>query len=56
MIEKKQFQTLLEQVRELHRLADELKGSATIGEDVRARLYWQPPRRGLPPGGEEDRG
>jgi hypothetical protein len=41
-----QFQALLEQVRELHQLADELTRSSTrIHENVRARLSWaeEPP-------------
>jgi hypothetical protein len=45
-----QFQSLLEQVRELHRLADELTRESTrIQANVRARLNWdrQPPV--LPP-------
>lgn len=37
-----QFQTLLEQVRELHRLADELTHSkARLHAHVRARLSWE---------------
>jgi len=41
-----QFQTLLEQVRDLHQLADELTHSnARIHANVRARLSWDP----LPP-------
>lgn len=49
-IDDVQFQTLLEQVRELHQLADELTHSSTrIHANVRARLNWdlQPPT--LPP-------
>jgi hypothetical protein len=49
-IDDVQFQSLLEQVRELHKLADELTHSSTrIHENVRARLNWsqQPPV--LPP-------
>ena len=41
-----QFQELLDQVRELHQLADELTRSSTrIHENVRARLAWsqEPP-------------
>ena len=44
-----QFQSLLEQVRELHELADELTRSpARIHENVRARLSWNEPPT-LPP-------
>ena len=48
-IDDVQFETLLEQVRELHQLADELTHSSTrIHANVRARLNWdQPPV--LPP-------
>jgi hypothetical protein len=45
-----QFQTLLEQVRELHKLADELTPSSTrIHANVRARLNWDPQPPVLPP-------
>ena len=48
-VDEAQFQTLLDQVRELHQLADELTHSSTmIHANVRARLSWnQPPV--LPP-------
>ena len=49
-VDDPQFQSLLEQVRELHRLADELTHSSSKGihANVRARLSWnQPPV--LPP-------
>ena len=49
-IEDAQFQALLEQVRELHRLADELTRSSTrIHANVRARLTWDPQPPSLPP-------
>lgn len=41
-VDDTQFQTLLEQVRELHKLADEFKNSKTrIDANVRARLNWE---------------
>ena len=40
-IDDEQFQSLLEQVRELHRLADEVTRETTrIHANVRARLSW----------------
>ena len=49
-IDDAQFQTLLEQVRELHQLADELTNSNTrIHANVRARLNWDPRPPTLPP-------
>ena len=40
-IDDEQFQSLLEQVRELHRLADEVTRESTrIHANVRARLSW----------------
>jgi hypothetical protein len=40
-LDDKEFQALLEQVRELHQLADELTRSSTrIHANVRARLNW----------------
>ena len=46
-----QFRTLLEQVRELHKLADGLTRSKCerIQADVRARLNWNPQPPSLPP-------
>ena len=42
-IDDELFQTLLEQVRELHRRTDELTGAkSTLHENVRARLNWSP--------------
>ncbi len=49
-VDDTQFESLLEQVRELHQLADELTRSSStrIHANVRARLSWnQPPT--LPP-------
>jgi hypothetical protein len=44
-----QFESLLEQVRELHRLADELTRSrARLDDHIRARLYWEPNPPSLP--------
>lgn len=44
-----QFQELLDQVRELHQLADELTRSSTrIHENVRARLSWSDEPPSLP--------
>jgi hypothetical protein len=45
-----EFQSLLEQVRELHQLADELTASSSrLHENVRARLSWEPDPPALPP-------
>jgi hypothetical protein len=42
-IDDELFQTLLAQVRELHRRTDELKRSKTrVHENVRARMNWSP--------------
>jgi hypothetical protein len=41
-VDDAQFESLLEQVRELHRLADELTPSSTrLHDNVRARLSWR---------------
>ena len=41
MIDDEVFQTLLEQVRDLHRRTDELTRSKTrVHENIRARLSW----------------
>ena len=49
-IEDAQFQSLLEQVRELHRLADEVtRERARIHTNVRARLSWGRDVPHLPP-------
>lgn len=49
-VDDRQFQTLLEQVRELHQRADELTQSSTrIHAHVRARLSWDPQPPALPP-------
>ena len=49
-IDDVQFQSLLEQVRELHQLADELTPSSTrIYANVRARLSWDSDPPPLPP-------
>jgi hypothetical protein len=43
-MEDEVFQTLLEQVRDLHRRTDELTRSTTrIHENIRARLSWNDP-------------
>jgi hypothetical protein len=47
-VDGKEFQTLLEQVRELHQLADELTHSPRIHTNVRARLYCYPHPPSLP--------
>jgi hypothetical protein len=39
-VDDAEFQSLLEQVRELHQLADELTRSPRLHEHVRARLTW----------------
>jgi hypothetical protein len=45
-----EFQSLLGQVRDLHRLADEVTREKTrIDENVRARLSWDPDPPVLPP-------
>ena len=44
MIDDEVFQTLLEQVRELHRRTDELTRSRSrVHENIRARLTWNVP-------------
>ena len=44
MIDDEVFQTLLEQVRELHRRTDELTRSRSrVHENIRARLSWNVP-------------
>jgi hypothetical protein len=49
-IDDAQFQTLLEQVRELHRRTDELTRSSTrVHANIRARLNWKPDAPALPP-------
>ena len=49
-IEEEQFQSLLEQVRELHRLADEVTRESTwIHANVRARMSWDRNPPSLPP-------
>jgi len=48
-VDDTQFQSLLEQVRELHRLADEATRETTrIHANVRARLSWDPNPPPLP--------
>ena len=42
-VEDEQFQSLLEQVRELHELADQLTRSPRLNEHIRARLNWETP-------------
>ena len=39
-VEDRQFETLLDQVLDLHRRADELTRSPRLHEHVRARLAW----------------
>jgi hypothetical protein len=49
-VDDAQFQSLLEQVRELHRLADEVTRETTrIHANVRARLAWERDPPTLPP-------
>jgi hypothetical protein len=49
-VDDREFQSLLEQVRELHQLADDLAPSRTRMEaNVRARLSWDPDPPPLPP-------
>ena len=49
-IDDTEFEALLEQVRELHQLADELThSSALIHANVRARLNWSHEAPPLPP-------
>jgi hypothetical protein len=44
VIDDEVFQTLLEQVRELHRRTDELtRSKSRVHENVRARLSWNVP-------------
>ena len=39
-IDEPQFDSLLEQVRDLHRIADELTRSPRLNEHIQARLSW----------------
>ena len=39
-IEEPRFESLLEQVRDLHRVADELTRSPRLNEHIQARLSW----------------
>ena len=39
-LDDSEFESLLDQVRELHRLADELTRSSRLEDHVRARLEW----------------
>ena len=39
-IDEPQFDSLLEQVRDLHRIADELTRSPRLNEHIQARLNW----------------
>jgi hypothetical protein len=49
-IDDPQFQSLLEQVRDLHRLADEVtRESSRIHANVRARMSWDRNPPTLPP-------
>jgi hypothetical protein len=49
-IDDAKFQTLLEQVRELHRLADEVTRESTrLHANVRARMTWDRNPPSLPP-------
>jgi hypothetical protein len=49
-VDDREFQSLLEQVRELHQLADELAPSnARIEANILARLSWDPDPPRLPP-------
>jgi hypothetical protein len=44
VVDDEVFQTLLEQVRELHRRTDEITRSTTrVHENIRARLSWNVP-------------
>ncbi|HEU5010346.1 MAG TPA: hypothetical protein VFT33_06600 [Gaiellaceae bacterium] len=45
-IEEPQFESLLEQVRDLHRVADQLTRSPRLDEHIQARLSWS---RDVPP-------
>ena len=41
-IEEREFESLLDQVRELHRRADEItRSKARLDENIRARLRWE---------------
>jgi hypothetical protein len=42
-VDEEHFESLLDQVRELHRLADKLTRSPRLNEHVRARLSWADP-------------
>ena len=47
-LEEREFETLLDQVRELHRVADELTRSPRIRDYVRARVRWSSAAPPLP--------
>ncbi|HET7745605.1 MAG TPA: hypothetical protein VFK76_12785 [Gaiellaceae bacterium] len=47
-LDDSEFESLLDQVRELHRLADELTRSSRLQEHVRARLEWSHDTPSLP--------
>jgi hypothetical protein len=51
-VDDETFQSLLEQVRDLHRIADELTRSPRLHDHVRARLTWS---RDVPPVPPEQR-
>jgi hypothetical protein len=49
-VDDEQFQSLLEQVRDLHRLADEVtRESSRLRANVQARLSWERDPPTLPP-------
>jgi hypothetical protein len=53
-VDDQQFQSLLEQVRDLHRLADEVTREASrLRANVQARLSWEPDPPTLPPAQRE---
>jgi hypothetical protein len=48
-LDDSEFESLLDQVRELHQLADRLTRSPRLQEHVRARLEWSHDAPSLPP-------
>jgi hypothetical protein len=48
-VDDETFQSLLEQVRDLHRIADELTRSPRLHDHVRARLTWSREVPSVPP-------
>jgi len=48
-LDDEKFESLLDQVRDLHRVADELTRSPRLDEHIRARLAWSREVPSVPP-------